>query len=57
MHEYLHHNKSSQYKELQELLAEQKRTNRLLQTFALVAFGFVVGLLAVQVYAKFFRGW
>jgi ubiquinone biosynthesis protein len=57
VHEYLQHNKGSQHKELQELLLEQKRTNRLLQTICFTALGFVAGLLAMQVYMKFFRGW
>jgi ubiquinone biosynthesis protein len=57
VHEYLQHNKSGQNKELQELLLEQKRTNRLLQTICFTALGFVAGLLAMQVYMKFFRGW
>ncbi len=57
VHEYLSHRKEQHNKELQELITEQKRTNRLLQTLGLVGLGFVVGLLAMQVYAKFLRGW
>jgi ubiquinone biosynthesis protein len=56
LHAYLQQPQSANSKELQELLAEQKRTNRMLQSFGLAALGFVVGLAAVVIYGKLFRG-
>jgi ubiquinone biosynthesis protein len=35
-------------RQLQELIAEQKRTNRLLHVFAYLGIGFALGLIAVQ---------
>jgi ubiquinone biosynthesis protein len=56
LHAYLHQPRQSNSRELQELLAEQKRTNRMLQSFGLTAVGFLLGLAAVLIYGKFFRG-
>jgi ubiquinone biosynthesis protein len=41
-------------RELQELLAEQRRTNRLLQSAVYGALGFVLGLLAMQWLVRFY---
>ncbi|WP_332826160.1 ubiquinone biosynthesis regulatory protein kinase UbiB [Ramlibacter sp.] len=50
LHAYLQHGerRSDQGRQLEELIAEQKRTNRMLQVFAYVGIGFVLGLIAVQ---------
>ncbi|MCC2633483.1 MAG: ubiB [Ramlibacter sp.] len=50
LHAYLQHGerRSDQNRQLEELIAEQKRTNRLLQTFAYLGIGFALGLIAVQ---------
>ena len=39
-------------RQLEELLAEQKRTNRLLQTLIYAGIGFVLGLLAMQLLVR-----
>jgi ubiquinone biosynthesis protein len=56
LHAYLQQPRQNNNRELQELLAEQKRTNRMLQSFGLTALGFLLGLAAVLIYSKFFRG-
>jgi ubiquinone biosynthesis protein len=50
LHAYLQHGerRSDQGRQLEELIAEQKRTNRMLQVFAYVGIGFALGLIAVQ---------
>ena len=50
--QYLKHRPDSNRLELQELIAEQKRTNKLLQGIIYGALGFVLGLLAMQVLWK-----
>ena len=49
MHDYLQQKPRDHSRELQELLAEQKRTNRLLQSLVYGGLGFVLGLLVMQV--------
>jgi ubiquinone biosynthesis protein len=49
LHDYLQQGKRDHRKELTELLAEQRRTNRLLQGIIYGGVGFALGLLAMQV--------
>ncbi len=49
IHQYLQQRPQSDRREMQELLAEQKRTNRLLQTIIYGGVGFALGLLAMQI--------
>jgi ubiquinone biosynthesis protein len=51
-YDFLQHNKSDQGGALNALLAEQKRTNRLLQAFLYGAVGFVLGLIVMQVIVR-----
>lgn len=48
LHDYLRHNARSSRQELEELLAEQRRTNRLLQALVYVGIGFAFGLAVMQ---------
>ncbi|AVT13554.1 ubiquinone biosynthesis regulatory protein kinase UbiB [Paracidovorax avenae] len=48
LHDYLRHKPHDHRREMQELLAEQRRTNRLLQSIIYGGMGFVLGLLALQ---------
>ena len=49
LHDFLKHRPAAdQQRELAELLAEQKRTNKLLQSLVYGGMGFVLGLLAMQ---------
>ena len=50
--EYLKAKREPDHGELQQLLAEQKRTNRLLQGLAWGGLGFAMGLLVMQVLAR-----
>ncbi len=50
LHDALRRQAMAPSHELKELLAEQRRTNRLLQGMVWAATGFVVGLFAMQVY-------
>ena len=43
---------ASQQRQLEELLAEQKRTNRLLQALIYGGIGFALGLLAMQLVVR-----
>jgi len=52
MHDYLERPQSDHRRELLELLAAQKRTNRLLQAIIYGGLGFVLGLLAMQVLVR-----
>ncbi|MFY8104463.1 MAG: ubiquinone biosynthesis regulatory protein kinase UbiB, partial [Ramlibacter sp.] len=52
LHEYLQRPPALTLRELQELLSEQRRTNRLLQAVVYGGLGFVIGLLAMQVLAR-----
>jgi ubiquinone biosynthesis protein len=48
LHDYLAHRPSDHQRELRELLAEQKKTNKLLQGLVYGALGFVLGLIVMQ---------
>lgn len=52
MHEYLKRSPQAQRRELEDLLAEQRRTNRLLQAIIYGGIGFALGLLAMQVIVR-----
>jgi ubiquinone biosynthesis protein len=52
LHDFLENRPSDNRRELLELLAEQKRTNRLLQTIVYGGIGFVLGLLAMQLLVR-----
>ena len=52
LHEYLRNKPSQPSRELQELLAAQKRTNQLLQSLVYGGMGFVLGLLAMQLLTR-----
>ncbi|MGE4329816.1 ubiquinone biosynthesis regulatory protein kinase UbiB [Diaphorobacter sp.] len=52
LHDYLRHKPRDNRAELQELLAAQKRTNRLLQSLLYGGLGFVLGLLAMQLIVR-----
>ena len=51
-HDYLAHRSSDYQRDLRELLAEQKRTNKLLQGLVYGALGFVLGLIVMQVVVR-----
>ncbi|MDZ4074064.1 MAG: ubiquinone biosynthesis regulatory protein kinase UbiB [Hylemonella sp.] len=48
LHDYLKHNAVGNRRELEELLIEQRRTNRLLQALIYAGIGFALGLIVVQ---------
>ncbi len=52
LHDYLQQQKGSQDSALLELLAEQKRTNSLLQKIVYGGLGFVLGLVLIQLYLR-----
>jgi ubiquinone biosynthesis protein len=52
LHHYLEHGQQQPNRELLELLAEQKRTNRLLQGIVYGGLGFFLGLLAMQILTR-----
>ncbi|VWX57936.1 2-octaprenylphenol hydroxylase [Burkholderiales bacterium 8X] len=52
LHDYLENRPADHRRELLELLAAQKRTNRLLQTIVYGGIGFVLGLLAMQLLVR-----
>ena len=52
VHDYLRQRPHDSRAELQELLAAQKRTNRLLQSIIYGGLGFVLGLLAMQLLVR-----
>ena len=54
LHDYLQRPAGVTRRELQELLAEQRRTNRLLQSAVYGALGFALGLLAMQWVVRFY---
>ena len=54
LHDYLQRPAGVSRRELQELLAEQRRTNRLLQSAVYGALGFALGLLAMQWLVRFY---
>jgi ubiquinone biosynthesis protein len=51
LHDYLRRRPDTGHQELQLLLAEQRRTNRLLQTIVALGLGFALGLAATQLAA------
>ncbi|SFE24327.1 ubiquinone biosynthesis regulatory protein kinase UbiB [Paracidovorax konjaci] len=53
LHDYLREKPHDHRRELAELLAEQRRTNRLLQSLLYGGLGFVLGLLALQFLIRF----
>jgi len=55
MHDYLKHSSANALKnnQLAELLAEQQRTNRLLQAIVYVVIGFVSTLIVLQALERF----
>ena len=52
LHDYLSQKPTDHRRELLELLAEQKRTNKLLQGLVYGGFGFVLGLIVMQVLVR-----
>ena len=52
VHDFLKHRQNSDHAQLQLLIQEQRRTNRLLQGIAWVAGGFVLGMLAMQMFVR-----
>jgi ubiquinone biosynthesis protein len=53
LHQYLQRTETDSPRALQELLSEQRRTNRLLQTLLYLTLGFVAGLIAMHVFIRF----
>jgi ubiquinone biosynthesis protein len=52
VHDFLKHRQNNDNAQLQLLIHEQRRTNRLLQGIAWVGGGFVLGMLAMQVFVR-----
>jgi ubiquinone biosynthesis protein len=52
MHDFLKHRQNDSNPELQLLIEEQRRTNRLLQRLIWSGAGFLLGLLAMQVFVR-----
>jgi len=52
VHDFLKHHQNNDHAQLQLLIQEQRRTNRLLQGIAWVGGGFVLGMLAMQVFVR-----
>ena len=52
LHDFLRQRKGDEARELRALLAEQRRTNRLLQGLIYGGLGFVLGLLAMQLLVR-----
>ncbi len=52
LHDFLKTRPGSQQRQLEELLAEQKRTNKLLQALLYAGIGFALGLLAMQIIVR-----
>ncbi len=52
LHDYLAHRPGWDRRELQALLAEQRRTNRLLQGLIYVGIGFALGLVVMQIWLR-----
>ena len=57
LHDYLARRPQWDRREIEALLAEQRRTNRLLQGLVYAGIGFALGLLAVQVLFRFQHFW
>jgi ubiquinone biosynthesis protein len=56
LHDYLRQRPTDLRREVQALVREQRRTNRLLQGIVYVGVGFVAGLLAMQLYLRISLG-
>ncbi len=52
VHDFLKHRQHNDHAQLQLLIQEQRRTNRLLQGIAWVGGGFVLGMLAMQMFMR-----
>ena len=52
LHQFLQHKPADDRRELLELLAEQKRTNRLLQSLIYGGIGFALGLVVMQIVVR-----
>jgi ubiquinone biosynthesis protein len=52
VHDFLKHRQNNDHVQLQLLIQEQRRTNRLLQGIAWVGGGFVLGMLAMQMFVR-----
>jgi ubiquinone biosynthesis protein len=52
VHDFLKHRQNNDHAQLQLLIQEQRRTNRLLQGIAWVGGGFVLGMLAMQIFVR-----
>ncbi len=52
LHDYLRQRPSDHRRDLQELLVEQRRTNRLLQAIIYGGIGFALGLIAMQILVR-----
>jgi ubiquinone biosynthesis protein len=51
LHEYLQKPRQQDARQLEQLLAEQRRTNSLLQVLLYVGMGFVLSLLGLQLWS------
>jgi len=51
LHDYLKQPRQQDAKQLEQLLAEQRRTNKLLQTLLYIGMGFLLSLLGMQVWS------
>jgi len=52
VHDFLKHRQNNDHAQLQLLIQEQRRTNRLLQGIAWVGGGFVLGMFAMQMFVR-----
>jgi ubiquinone biosynthesis protein len=52
VHDFLKHRQNGDNAQLQQLIEEQRRTNRMLQGIMWVGGGFLVGLLAMQMFVR-----
>jgi ubiquinone biosynthesis protein len=52
IHAYLSRNPSDSNRLVQELLVEQKRTNRLLQSLVSAVIGFALGMVVMQIVVR-----
>ena len=52
LHDFLKQRPGSQQRQLEELLAEQKRTNKLLQALMYALIGFALGLVVMQMVVR-----
>jgi ubiquinone biosynthesis protein len=52
VHDFLKHRQNNDHAQLQLLIQEQRRTNRLLQGIAWVGGGFVLGMVAMQIFVR-----